>query len=81
MNQKIEVALEFTINGHTFSLNLPFGAAFDDALSAVESFASHIGLMKDAAAAQQAATGATPPASTVAPVQTDQTAQTDQTPS
>ena len=68
MNQRLEVTLELVVNGYTFKLALPLGAAYDDALAAIQQFIQHVSVMKENAAQH---------AATVQPVQP--TVTTDQT--
>lgn len=53
MNQRAELVLELLYNGHTYRLNVPFGAAFDDAKSVAESFCQKIEELKQNELARQ----------------------------
>jgi len=64
MNKRLEVTLEFAVNGRQFTMALPYGAPYDDALTAGSAFIEEITEMKRLAAlqAEQAATAQAPSA-------------------
>ena len=54
MNQKLEITLEITTNGHLFRANIPLGSAYDDAIDALQQFKDQLTTMKANSAAQPA---------------------------
>ncbi len=64
MNKRLEVTLEFVVNGRQFTMALPYGAPYDDALTAGSAFIDEINSMKSLAAqqAEQAAAAQAPSA-------------------
>lgn len=47
MNQKLEITLELTTNGHLFRATIPLGSAYDDAIDALQQFKDQMITMKE----------------------------------